>query len=338
MGNRIRTRNSPDILLGMILQFEFLSKSVLKRRQNARMSSTHVFLQSIPSPIRRSLQQDLEEGSLALNCGVTSASHAPKTAKTTGLLERNQKELWHLAFSIYIDELPLMCSQSFFFEMLNHSRRQSNQVSFGSCGQAGLGGYDWSNVFEVEQLNYAFDGIIFSSSHQVLSDNEVKQMMQTTEKPKSDSGQSVPNPRLTEIELSLRIGTQMMRKKITTRLGLHRHKCSDTIGMFVLLGQFRVSTARPVCTARPSVSTARPVCTARPSVSTARPIYATRPIYTRMDNWDHFMLKKVEGNPEDLLRDLALVDSVALAYDWQQSSTFRLSMNISIDGLCGFWK
>ncbi|GJY95471.1 hypothetical protein Tco_0511832 [Tanacetum coccineum] len=51
------------------------------------------------------------------------------------------------------------------------------------------------------------------------------------------------------------------------------------------------STARPVCTARPSVSTARPsvstarpVCTAKPNVSTARPVYATRPIYPRMDN------------------------------------------------------
>ncbi|GJY95906.1 hypothetical protein Tco_0512267 [Tanacetum coccineum] len=28
MGNRIRMRNSPDMLLGMILQFEFLSKYV----------------------------------------------------------------------------------------------------------------------------------------------------------------------------------------------------------------------------------------------------------------------------------------------------------------------
>ncbi|GKF49764.1 hypothetical protein Tco_0143015, partial [Tanacetum coccineum] len=66
--------------------------------------------------------------------------------------------------------------------------------------------------------------------------------------------------RLTEIELSLRIGTQMMRKKPS------------------------VSTARPVCTARPSVSTVRPVSTAKSSVSTARPVYATRPIYLRMDN------------------------------------------------------
>ncbi|GJZ89569.1 hypothetical protein Tco_0661351 [Tanacetum coccineum] len=31
MGNRNRTRNSPDMLLGIILQFKFLSKSVLTR-------------------------------------------------------------------------------------------------------------------------------------------------------------------------------------------------------------------------------------------------------------------------------------------------------------------
>ncbi|GJR86975.1 hypothetical protein Tco_0210986 [Tanacetum coccineum] len=41
MGNRIRMRNSPDMLLEMILQFEFLSKSVLTRRQNAHMSSIY---------------------------------------------------------------------------------------------------------------------------------------------------------------------------------------------------------------------------------------------------------------------------------------------------------
>ncbi|GJU56960.1 hypothetical protein Tco_1234726 [Tanacetum coccineum] len=52
-----------------------------------------------------------------------------------------------------------------------------------------------------------------------------------------------------------------------------------------------ISTARPVCTARPSIgtarpsiSTARPVCIVRPSISTARPVYASRPIYLRMDN------------------------------------------------------
>ncbi|GJX87451.1 hypothetical protein Tco_0339465 [Tanacetum coccineum] len=42
MGNRIRTRNSPDMLLRKILQFEFLSKSVLMWRQNARTISTHI--------------------------------------------------------------------------------------------------------------------------------------------------------------------------------------------------------------------------------------------------------------------------------------------------------
>ncbi|GJZ55146.1 hypothetical protein Tco_0610339 [Tanacetum coccineum] len=50
---------------------------------------------------------------------------------------------------------------------------------------------------------------------------------------------------------------------VLTRTGLHRPS---------------VSTARPVCTARPSVSTARP------SVSTAKPVYAARPIYLRMEN------------------------------------------------------
>ncbi|GKE95376.1 hypothetical protein Tco_1580231, partial [Tanacetum coccineum] len=46
-----------------------------------------------------------------------------------------------------------------------------------------------------------------------------------------------------------------------------------------------VSTARPVCTARPNVSTARPsVSTARLNVNIARPVYATRPTYPRMDN------------------------------------------------------
>ncbi|GJW98272.1 hypothetical protein Tco_0180080, partial [Tanacetum coccineum] len=54
-----------------------------------------------------------------------------------------------------------------------------------------------------------------------------------------------------------------------------------------------VSTGRPVCTARPSVSTARPVCTARPSVSTARPVYATRPIYP-----------KLAFRPKDLKQDV----------------------------------
>ncbi|GKD41207.1 ribonuclease H-like domain-containing protein, partial [Tanacetum coccineum] len=45
-----------------------------------------------------------------------------------------------------------------------------------------------------------------------------------------------------------------------------------------------INTARPVSTARPSINTARPVNTASTSISTARPIYASRPMYPRIDN------------------------------------------------------
>ncbi|GJZ14087.1 putative ribonuclease H-like domain-containing protein, partial [Tanacetum coccineum] len=56
---------------------------------------------------------------------------------------------------------------------------------------------------------------------------------------------------------------------VLTRTGLHRPS---------------VSTARPVCTARPNVCSARPsVSNARP-VSTARHVYAARPSYSRMEN------------------------------------------------------
>ncbi|GKE40380.1 putative ribonuclease H-like domain-containing protein, partial [Tanacetum coccineum] len=86
----------------------------------------------------------------------------------------------------------------------------------------------------------------------------------------------------------------MMRKKVLTRTGLHRHVSivrpvstampSVSTARPVCTTRPSVSTARPICTARPSVSTARPVCTARPNVSTARPVYATRPTYPKMDN------------------------------------------------------
>ncbi|GKF35563.1 hypothetical protein Tco_0112321, partial [Tanacetum coccineum] len=123
--------------------------------------------------------------------------------------------------------------------------------------------------------------------------------------------------RLTEIELSLRIGTQMMRKKsmkckqdkksqkpklknvVNTgqregkpvwdntkkinhqNFSKYPHLSKTFVPSRVLTrtGLLRpsVSTARPVCTARPSVGTARPVCTARLSVGTARPICTARP-------------------------------------------------------------
>ncbi|GJZ31366.1 putative ribonuclease H-like domain-containing protein [Tanacetum coccineum] len=73
----------------------------------------------------------------------------------------------------------------------------------------------------------------------------------------------------------------------------YRHLSKTFVLSGVLTRTEYVSTARPVCTARPSISTARP------SISTARPVYASRPIYPKMDN----------GNPEILLQDLAVVDS-----------------------------
>ncbi|GKB58443.1 ribonuclease H-like domain-containing protein [Tanacetum coccineum] len=134
------------------------------------------------------------------------------------------------------------------------------------------------------------------------------------EKPKSANESVVSNPKIDsdrviiedwnsddedeEFEVqTVRPETQTVKTRddksgVLTRTGLHRPS---------------VSTARPVCTAKPNVSTARP------SVSTVRPVYATRPIYPRMDNvkmgleakgnyLDHvskdsgsFMLKKVEA-------------------------------------------
>ncbi|GJU69564.1 retrovirus-related pol polyprotein from transposon TNT 1-94 [Tanacetum coccineum] len=44
--------------------------------------------------------------------------------------------------------------------------------------QDGLGGYDWSNDFEVEPVNYALMAESLSSSHQVLLTMRLKQMMQ----------------------------------------------------------------------------------------------------------------------------------------------------------------
>ncbi|GJS64342.1 putative reverse transcriptase domain-containing protein [Tanacetum coccineum] len=43
MGNRIRTRKSPDMLLGMILQFKFLSKSVFDEASELPVRVQHTF-------------------------------------------------------------------------------------------------------------------------------------------------------------------------------------------------------------------------------------------------------------------------------------------------------
>ncbi|GKD33366.1 hypothetical protein Tco_1248875, partial [Tanacetum coccineum] len=51
----------------------------------------------------------------------------------------------------------------------------------------------------------------------------------------------------------------------------------NTVRPSVSTARPSISTARPVCTARPSISTVRPVCTTRPSISTARPVCTARP-------------------------------------------------------------
>ncbi|GJX24528.1 putative ribonuclease H-like domain-containing protein [Tanacetum coccineum] len=256
--------------------------------------------------------------------------------------------------------------------------------------QDGLGGYDWSNDFEVEPVNYALM-VISSSSSSSSSDSEkvvkdrdelkdkiakweessknldeilnsqmsardktgldeyairnkiiesqtTKLNTKTSEtagqtndenikKPKSASESVVSNPKIdrdrviiedwnsddeeevNEVQ-TVRLETQTVKTRddksgqnsqkqgirVLTRTGsTARPVCTArpsvstarpvcTARPSVSTARPSVSTARPVCTARPSVSTARPVCTARPSVSTARPVYATRPIYPRMDN------------------------------------------------------
>ncbi|GJW76730.1 hypothetical protein Tco_0138412 [Tanacetum coccineum] len=78
---------------------------------------------------------------------------------------------------------------------------------------------------------------------------------------------------------------------VLTRTGFvstARHVCtarpSISTARPVCTAKPSISTARHVCAARPSISTARPLCAARPSISTARPVYASKPIYPRMDN------------------------------------------------------
>ncbi|GJV06977.1 hypothetical protein Tco_1344633 [Tanacetum coccineum] len=64
--------------------------------------------------------------------------------------------------------------------------------------QDGLGGYDWSNDFEIEPVNYALMAISSSSSSS-SSDNEVQKCKTNdanTEKPKSASESVVSNPKI----------------------------------------------------------------------------------------------------------------------------------------------
>ncbi|GKB65235.1 hypothetical protein Tco_0921421, partial [Tanacetum coccineum] len=67
------------------------------------------------------------------------------------------------------------------------------------------------------------------------------------------------------------------RPSISTTRPVCTPRPSISTARHVCAARPSISTARPVCAARPSISTARPVCTARPSISTARPVCAARP-------------------------------------------------------------
>ncbi|GJT29429.1 putative ribonuclease H-like domain-containing protein [Tanacetum coccineum] len=177
--------------------------------------------------------------------------------------------------------------------------------------QDGLGGYDWSNDFEVEPVNYALMAISSSSSSS-SSDSEVqkcsKQCLESfkTLQKNYDTKREKHNKAKLEIK-----GYEIALESLESRILRHEKnelawgekyefqnyelKCREIKinnlnlelekGELTRTGLSRQSvstarpicTARPVCTARPSVSTARPVCTARPSVSTARPVCTARP-------------------------------------------------------------
>ncbi|GJU15708.1 hypothetical protein Tco_1143674 [Tanacetum coccineum] len=60
MGNRIRTRNSPDMLLGMILQFEFLSKRISVYSKNRLEASYHQLRVREEDTLRQPSERDMD--------------------------------------------------------------------------------------------------------------------------------------------------------------------------------------------------------------------------------------------------------------------------------------
>ncbi|GJT09103.1 ribonuclease H-like domain-containing protein [Tanacetum coccineum] len=146
--------------------------------------------------------------------------------------------------------------------------------------QDGLGGYDWSNDFEVEPVNYALMAISSSSSSS-SSDNETAGKINdaNTEKPKS----VVSNPKINRDSVIIEDWTSDDEEEVS-EVQKVRPETRDDKDFVSTARPTSVSTVRPVSTARPSINTARPVSTASPNTSTARPGYASRPIHRRMDN------------------------------------------------------
>ncbi|GJY65619.1 hypothetical protein Tco_0467857, partial [Tanacetum coccineum] len=205
--------------------------------------------------------------------------------------------------------------------------------------QDGLGGYDWSNDFEVEPVNYTFMAISSSSSS---SSSDSENSFSVFDGRTSDEESTPTNDRSSKADRYKDVPTPITGNFLTPRadisfIGLDEYairnkiiesqtselntKTSETLGQTNNANTVKPNSASesvksntkinrdrviiedwtsddeeevfevPVRTARPSISTARLVCTARPSISTARPsvstsrpVYASRPIYPRMDN------------------------------------------------------
>ncbi|GJX86896.1 putative ribonuclease H-like domain-containing protein [Tanacetum coccineum] len=189
---------------------------------------------------------------------------------------------------------------------------RSNAPTTESSSQAlvaqdGLGGYDWSNDFEVEPVNYALMAISSSSSSSSSDSEVVKERDKLKDKIAKWEESTKNLDEILNSQMSARDKTGLGYSTQLNELSSnHETDSENSLSIFDVRSSDEentsendrfsknrpsVSTARPgvsivrhVSTARPSVSTARPVFTARPSVSTARPVYVTRPIYPRMDN------------------------------------------------------
>ncbi|GJV09977.1 hypothetical protein Tco_1351518 [Tanacetum coccineum] len=177
------------------------------------------------------------------------------------------------------------------------TNESSSQVM---VAQDGLGGYDWSNDFEVELVNYALMAISSSSSYS-SSDSEV----QKCSKQRLESFKTLQKNYDTEREKHNKArlrnsGYELALESLESRILRHEKneldwgekyefqnyelKPSVTPAKPISTARPSVSTSKPISTARPSINTARPVSIASPNISIARPGYASRPIYPRMDN------------------------------------------------------
>ncbi|GJX38452.1 hypothetical protein Tco_0251755 [Tanacetum coccineum] len=198
-------------------------------------------------------------------------------------------------------------------EQMQPTNESSSQAL---VAQDGLGGYDWSNNFEVEPVNYALMAIS-SSSLSSSSDSKVQQCSKCLKSFKClqknyDTEKEKHNKAKLEIrgyEIALESLESMIIGHEKNELAWGKTNYANTkilspsvesswsnpkINIESVIIEDWTSMMRkkwspymwqrPVSTARPSINTARPVSTASPNISIARPGYASRSIYPRMDN------------------------------------------------------